>query len=218
MPARTATLARDGRSVRAEKLREKRRRQILGCARRLFAQDGYHATSVADIILAAGVARGTFYLHFPSKRAVFDQLIDGLFGRLNATVHRIEVGPSAPPPLEQMRANVLGVVTLLLSERDLTRILLREAGADPDFDRKLLDFYGRLLGRIEDGVRLGQTMGLLRACEPRVAAACVLGSIKEVMYRYAVAGETPPEPTRLSNEILDYVVQALFRPLRQKES
>src|SRR5262249_54909298 len=149
---------RDGRSLRGERLRARRREQILDCARRLFAQRGYHLTSVADIIERAGVARGTFYLHFPSKRAIFDELSGGLFAQLAERVRRIEVGPGAAPPVEQMQKNVLRVVTLLLDQSDLTRILLREGGADPEFDHRLHDFYGRLLERIEVGVRLGQQM------------------------------------------------------------
>jgi AcrR family transcriptional regulator len=172
-------------------------------------------TSVADIIARAGVARGTFYLHFPSKRVIFGELIDELFTRLAQTVRRIELGPASLPPREQMGQNVLHVVTLLLEERDLTRILLREGGADADFDRRLHDFYRRLLSLIEDGMRLGQQMKLIRPCEPHVVAACILGSIKEVMYRYAVAGEPAPEPQMLSQEILDYVVSAVFRPLQE---
>jgi AcrR family transcriptional regulator len=207
---------RDGRSIRAEKQREKRRRQILGHARKLFAERGYHLVSVADIIDRASVARGTFYLHFPSKRTIFDELIDGLFAQLNGRVRRIEVGAGSAPPVDQMRDNVVRVVELLLSERDLTRILLRETGADEEFDRKMNEFYSRLLARIEGGIRLGQTMKLVRQCEPHITAACVLGSVKEVMYRYAVAGEPAPQPSVLANEILDYVVSALFRPL-QKE-
>jgi len=213
---RTSTTdARDGRSIRAEKQREKRRKQILGHARRLFAERGYHLVSVADIIERAGVARGTFYLHFTSKRTIFDELIDGLFAQLNARVVRIDVAAGAAPPVDQMRDNVVRVVELLLGERDLTRILLRETGADEEFDRKMNEFYSRLLARIEGGIRLGQTMNLVRQCEPRITAACVLGSVKEVMYRYAVAGEPAPQPSVLAGEILDYVVSALFRPLQK---
>ena len=206
---------RDGRSVRAEKQREKRRKQILGHARKLFAERGYHLVSVGDIIERAGVARGTFYLHFTSKRIIFDELIDGLFAALNARVRRFDVAAGAAPPVDQMRENVVRVVELLLGERDLTRILLRETGADEEFDRKMNEFYSRLLARIEGGIRLGQKMNLVRACEPHITAACVLGSVKEVMYRYAVAGEPAPQPAVLASEILDYVVSALFRPLQK---
>jgi AcrR family transcriptional regulator len=208
---------RDGRSLRAERLRLHRRQQILDCARRQFAEHGYHLTSVADIIARAGVARGTFYLHFPGKRAILDELIDGLLLRLNQTVRRIEVGPGAAPPIAQMRENVVGLVTILLEDADLTRILLRESGVDADFDHKREQFFRHLLARIERGIALGQEMGLVRACDRAIGAACTLGSLKEVMYRYTVAGETPPDQAALAGEVLDYVVSAMFRPLQFKK-
>ena len=68
----------DGRVSRAQRLRESRRAAVLAVARRLFSQKGYHATSIHDIIEAAEIARGTFYLYFESKRAIFDELLDGL--------------------------------------------------------------------------------------------------------------------------------------------
>jgi AcrR family transcriptional regulator len=51
--------------------------QLLGAARRLFAADGYTATSLEDVVAAAGVTKGALYHHFSSKRdlfrAVFEQ-------------------------------------------------------------------------------------------------------------------------------------------------
>ena len=52
----------DGRVERAQRAREARRIGVLAVARRLFAAEGYHATSIDGIIAAAGIARGTFYL------------------------------------------------------------------------------------------------------------------------------------------------------------
>ena len=44
----------------------------------MFEQRGYGAASVADIVNAAGVARGTFYVHFKSKREIFIALVSGV--------------------------------------------------------------------------------------------------------------------------------------------
>ncbi len=41
----------------------------------MFAAKGYHGTRISDIIDAAGIARGTFYLYFESKSAIFLELI-----------------------------------------------------------------------------------------------------------------------------------------------
>src|SRR5205807_3908639 len=112
----------DGRVSRARKLRESRRAAVLRVARRIFSQKGYHETSIDDLIEAAGIARGTFYLYFESKRAIFDELLDQLVVLLQGAVRRIEVGPGASPPVEQMDATVDRVLELLLDHREMARI------------------------------------------------------------------------------------------------
>ena len=59
------------------------RKRILDAAQSLFSQSGYDATGVAEICRAAGVSKGAFYHHFPSKQAIFLELLDGWLSRLD---------------------------------------------------------------------------------------------------------------------------------------
>lgn len=52
-----------------------RRNQLLDIAARLFAERGYHPTSVADIVEAASVGKGVFYWYFESKEALFTEIL-----------------------------------------------------------------------------------------------------------------------------------------------
>ena len=65
-----------------------RRHELLRAARDVFATKGYHDAKIDDIVAAAKVAKGTFYLYFPDKRSVFSELVDGLFQRLGAAILR----------------------------------------------------------------------------------------------------------------------------------
>lgn len=51
--------------------RTARREQIIAAAQACFARLGYHATTMADVAAQAGVSKGTPYLYFPSKAALF---------------------------------------------------------------------------------------------------------------------------------------------------
>jgi AcrR family transcriptional regulator len=208
-----AVLIDDGRSARARKRRDERRTQVLHVARLVFSERGYHAAGIADIIAAAGIARGTFYLYFTNKRAIFDELLDELLAQLNTAVVRISVEEGAPSPIDQMRANVRRVFAALEENRDLTKILLREAvGLDAAFDEKLGAFYGSIVERIQGGLELGQRLGLVRPCDSRVAARSVLGGVKEVVYQALVAGGLRGvSRDALVNEVVDYNLRGLFR-------
>ena len=206
----------DGRVSRAARQREERRAQVLSTARRLFAQHGYHATSINDIIAAADIARGTFYLYFESKRAIFSELLDGFFATLAQAVTRIDVSPGALPPRDQMLGNLSRVLAVVERERAMARILMREAmGVDAEFDGRLADFYGRVAALIERALKLGMEMKLVRPCDPSLGAWCVLGSLKEVIDRVVLAERRGALDLEvLSRELVEFNLHGLFRQPR----
>jgi AcrR family transcriptional regulator len=97
----------------AEEARAARRDQIIAAAAESFARAGYHATTMADIAEAAGVSKGTPYLYFPGKEALFIALYEewgcGMTVRVNAAV-----GELAEPERRSPRA-VLGVVAAAIA-------------------------------------------------------------------------------------------------------
>jgi AcrR family transcriptional regulator len=192
-------------------LREERREQVMRSAMQVFAHKGYHATSVGDIIARAQIARGTFYLYFENKRQIFEALLEMALQGLVSRLHRIELTPQSPPPLDQLRENVGRIIGFLLSERELTQILLRHAeGLDAEFDRRLSAFYDTLLDLIEGVLRSGQLMALVRPCDRRIVAACILGSVKEVMARLTSAREQIPDLATVVDEIVNFGLRGIF--------
>src|SRR3954462_3655140 len=80
----------------------RRRRQLLDVALKVFAERGYHPTSMNDLAEAAGVTKPVLYQHFRSKRALYLELLEDVGGRL-----RDEIGKAtseAAGPREQVHA------------------------------------------------------------------------------------------------------------------
>ena len=174
---------------------DERKDHLRRCARGLFAQAGYHATGVADIVKAAGVAQGTFYRYFPSKRAIFDDLLDTLLVEIRGAARPVRLDAPSEPPLEQLRANVERVLAVLLANADVAKVLLREAVAlDAEAAGKLDRFYEGLLGLIELALDWGRRLGLARAGDPRLQARMVLGTFKEIVDRQVAGGVPIPVP------------------------
>jgi AcrR family transcriptional regulator len=191
--------------------REERREQVLRSAIEVFAHRGYHATSVGDIIKRARIARGTFYLYFENKRQIFEAILEMALQGLVSRLRRIDLSSQSPPPLEQLRDNVGRVMAFLLSERELTQILLRHAeGLDEEFDRRLSAFYDAIMDLIEGVLRAGQHMALVRPCDKRIVAACILGSIKEVMARVTSGVSQAPDLEVVVNEVVNFGLRGIF--------
>jgi AcrR family transcriptional regulator len=85
-----------------------RKRQLLDAAARLFADQGYAATRVADIADAAGVAKGLFYWYFENKEALFRELAADIRHQLRRT-QRAAIDRSAPALVRIIQGTVASV-------------------------------------------------------------------------------------------------------------
>jgi AcrR family transcriptional regulator len=200
----------DGRTKRAELNREQRRTQILERALGVFADKGYHGASVSDVVKAAGVARGTFYLYFDSKEAVFLDLLDELLATLRASVGGMDVSPGAPTMEDQLHGIVVRIFETAESNRELTRIIFREAvGLDAAVEAKLREFHDGLHGWLVIALRLGAELGLVRTCDPDVVATCVIGMVRESIHRYVVQNDGPFDADEVARGLVHFAVDGL---------
>ncbi|MDP2300077.1 MAG: TetR/AcrR family transcriptional regulator [Coriobacteriia bacterium] len=98
-------------SVRQRKDPEVRRAELVAAAAALFSERGVAATTVSDIVRAAGVAQGTFYLYFDSKDdivcAVAEMLIDGMVARIESALD--DPGRSAVEKLDAMASALVEI-------------------------------------------------------------------------------------------------------------
>ena len=96
----------------ADEARTARRDQIIAAAAECIARAGYHATTMADIAEAAAVSKGTPYLYFPGKEALFIALYEewdcGLAARLDAAI-----GGLADPARESPRTVLAAVASAI---------------------------------------------------------------------------------------------------------
>ena len=166
-----------------DRAKQERRRQILAAAKAVFADAGYHGASIHAIIERAQIARGTFYLYFASKAAVFDSILDQALADLRAKIHRIEVDdPAAPPPQVQLRAQVIETLAYIVQDRPLATLLL-SAGNTPDVEaaERIEQFYGEIRDLLHRALQGGLEIGLLRKVHPELVSAAMLGLIRGVI-------------------------------------
>ncbi len=100
--------------------------EILEAARRVFARRGFDGATVDEIAEAAGVAKGTVYLYFPSKREIYLEALRQGISRLVEEMKRNVA--AAPAPLDKLRAFIETRVRYAEEHRDLVKIYHSEFG------------------------------------------------------------------------------------------
>jgi AcrR family transcriptional regulator len=189
-----------------------RRAQILARARDVFAKRGYHAAKIEDIVAAAKVARGTFYLYFEDKRGVFAELVDRFLARLHLAILRIDPHDPSRSVGAQVRENIVRVLTLFLQDRAMTKILLTDApGLDADFDRKLQAVYEEVLNLLAESFAEGQTLGIVASGDTRVFAYLTVGALKELLYQSVTRDKDDASAERLTSEVFSFLCRGCLR-------
>jgi len=75
--------------VRIVKTHEDRKNEILDTAQTLFYKNGYESTSIANVIDAVNIAKGTFYHYFKSKTDLLDQIIDRIAQKIDDVIEKV---------------------------------------------------------------------------------------------------------------------------------
>lgn len=209
---RAKSKARSGGGKRRPLKKAERRAQILESARDVFARVGYHQATIDHVVAEAGVARGTFYLYFDDKRAVFAELIDRFSSRLASAIVRIVTDDPERPVDEQVRENIRAIIGVCLNERVMTKILFTDAvGIDPAFDRKLASFYDEVVQLLTESLRDGQALGIVTDGEPRVLAYLTIGALKELLYQVVTLGLTEESADVLTAQIYAFLRDGYLR-------
>jgi AcrR family transcriptional regulator len=194
--------------------KEARPQELLEAALDVFAEKGFNAARVEEIAERAGVSKGTVYLYFDTKEAVFRSLVrENLRARitpLRESVLHFE-GPS-----RELIALVLSTIANVIVNSKLAalpKIIIAESGNFP----QLAEFYRREvidvgLGVLRSIVERGIARGEFRAIDPDHAARlCIAPMLLAMVWKVSFAqfDQTPFDVEAFAKTHLDVLLKGL---------
>ena len=151
-----------------------RREQVLDAAARLFAEQSYHGTAVGDICDELGVGKGVFYWYFPSKEALFSELLQSSLLRLRraqqAAIEDIE------DPVARIDAGIKASIEYFRSNPGMLS-LIRTAARYDEFSGFVERGQEIIAADTAAHIKEGMSVGSIRQGDPELMAHGILGAI-----------------------------------------
>jgi AcrR family transcriptional regulator len=187
---------------------EARAAQILACAKRVFAERGFHNANISHICEAAGIGRGTLYQYFTNKRSVLTAILRETLDRARSLMQRQSTEATYPPPETLTRSAIVAfsarqlreLLQIVFTDGDTLRIVLREAvGLDVDVEKILGEIDETAIAILERDLVRAQQAGILRELDARAVATIVVGGIEKLAFK-ALRSDAPIDLDKLAME------------------
>ena len=166
---------------------ERTRLGLLEAARAVFGEQGYEKTTVADIVGAANVAHGTFYLYFDNKHDVFLALVATMGER--TAEHARNLWMEEPSTVDAIWLSIRDFLVNAEQNQDLWRLLEEISATDRSVAALRSDLRSLFVSRIRRGLEL---QGYPAVAELDLSIVAEL--LNALSFRFARQGRFPASP------------------------
>lgn len=184
-----------------------RREEILSAAGTLFAESGYHGTSVRDIAGAVGMQAASLYAHVQRKEDLLHLIVDRAADEFVAAIAPI-AADHGRPVAARLRAALCAHLDVVARNLPTSTVFFHDWRALPPARRDgILGKRDRYEGMWRDLVAEGVASGELRACDARFAAIAWLSAANWFHAWYSPAGALTP--AAIADRIADLLLEGL---------
>lgn len=189
-----------------EEQREGKRLSILRAAARIFAERGYHTTSVAEVAEALGVSKPFLYYYLKNKEDILFECSRIATAQLGDVLE--EVRAARGTAWERLRQLFRGYARVMSTDFGICLIRSTTPGSLPGELRERLYKGRRRLNReVERLVAEGIADGSIRAVHPRLASFALFGAFNWISTWYRRDGALPPEG--IADEFMDLFARGM---------
>ncbi len=201
------------RETRKAQVTSQRQKQILKAAAEVFSRKGYNAATIPEIAKSAGVAAGTIYIYYPSKRELFMAVIKNTI--INASLLNLLTkmnGTDVNITFQQVMRNRLD----LLENETFSRLpsLMGEIMRDPELKTIWREqFILPMMSQMESVYRQTNASGKLKTMEPAIAVRAIAGMIIGFLMLRIMEGDASPlnklPKETIAAELANFIIRGL---------
>lgn len=189
-----------------------KRNQILEAAAKVFAQKGFHPTTVKDVAREAGIADGTVYIYFENKTA----LLLGIFDRMRETVQSQEEMQELLQPGMSLRTFLKAylsypLMALKTNDFELFRVVMSEIMVNPElrelYRQKVLDpTFESVEKYFEEWAR----QQVIKPIDTKLALRVISSTIFGVIFQHILGDRTLEENwEQLPDFLVDLILEGI---------
>jgi AcrR family transcriptional regulator len=180
------------------------RRRLLEAAESVFAEYGWEEASIVKITETAGVAHGTFYRYFPSKQAIFDELVEDLNRRVRRAMS--EGAARGVTRAESERYGFEAFFQFTADHPALYRVIRQAEFASPS---ALHLHYDRIAKGYIEGISEAMERGEIAPGDPEVLAWALMGIGELVGMRWILWGGGERIPAEVLDQLTTFIQRGL---------
>ena len=190
---------------RYERRKEKTRQDLLLAAKKVLAEKGYYGSKIVDIAHAADIGVGTFYLYYPTKDALFLELVEDTARLLKNAIDTARA--TVTDPVEKIRIANLTFFRFADTNRELFKIVFGHGNA---FNELLRQVYALFVADAAERVQEGITQGAFRSLPVPIIANALVGIGAQVVSWWIEQEEFSVE--EMAETMTDMVLRGLVQP------
>jgi AcrR family transcriptional regulator len=157
------TAQRTLRRAVSDEDKQRRRDEILGAAKAVFAEKGFHETTIADVARGTGLSYGVVYWYFESKEELFQALMTSEEEILRTRISEAAAAADTSDPVDRLRQSVRATFEHFEDDPAATRLLFRDTPSlGARFERELHSIFARFTSELETFLVAAQDRGLVR--------------------------------------------------------
>ena len=172
----------------------------------VFARDGYHNAKVKTIAEEAGMAVGTIYIYFKSKKEIIDYIFYMEFEKDNTYLDKLEAMNLSP--LNKVKNYISYKYDCVQEDPSIMKILMQDLMPGRNEGNGIIVMLFKIVGRLSNLIRQGMVNAEIKPADPNLFAFMLFRSVQEVALMQNSFG-VPQNKEKIKDQLIDFYISGI---------